>query len=242
MNLPTYCFYITEKGEIMSDFKIEKPTPYYEQFYHSIKKMIFEGKFKPGERIIETQLAKEFNVSKSPVREAIRILETEGLVTVDEKSRVIVYEPTIKDVEEIYFCRMALESFAVGLTTTISTDAELADIESTLKQTEQAILHSEEANTIITLNEQFHHLIVQYTHNRRLQKQLNDLKSLMYFFRILNFQGEGRADQILSQHWDIFSQMKKRNAEQASKEMVEHLKLDLSHLIGVLHTSETTEP
>src|SRR4051794_17322207 len=92
----------TEKGEIMNGFMIEKPVPYYEQFYHSIKAMIFEGKFKPGERIIENKLAKEFNVSKSPIREAIRMLEQEGLIVMDEKSRMIVYQPTLKDVEEIY--------------------------------------------------------------------------------------------------------------------------------------------
>ncbi|HWO97770.1 MAG TPA: GntR family transcriptional regulator [Bacillus sp. (in: firmicutes)] len=227
----------------MGDYTIEKPVPYYEQFYHSIKRMIFEGKFKPGERIVETQLAKEFNVSKSPVREAIRILEKEGLVIVDEKSRVIVYEPTIKDVEEIYFCRMALESFAAGVTAKVATDDELHQIEKTLMQTERAIHDSQSDDAIITLNESFHNLIIQYTQNRRLQKQLNDLKSLTYYFRILNFQGENRAETILNQHRKIFHHLKKREEEQASKAMIEHLKFDLQHLITVLPKStETTEP
>jgi len=234
---------LQKKDENMSDFIIEKPIPYYEQFYHSIKKMIFEGKFKPGERIVETQLAKEFDVSKSPIREAIRILEKEGLVIVDEKSRVMVYQPTMKDVEEIYFCRMALESFAAELVTKIATNAELDEIEKTLVQTEQAIRDSQADNTIITLNELFHSLIIQYTQNSRLQKQLNDLKSLTYFFRILNFQGENRADIILNQHRGIFECMKKREAEQASQAMINHLKLDLEHLIEVLpNSAKTTKP
>ncbi|MBT2696623.1 GntR family transcriptional regulator [Bacillus sp. ISL-40] len=227
----------------MSDFAIERPIPYYEKLYHSIKKMIFEGKLKPGERIIETQLAKDFNVSKSPIREAIRILEKEGLVIVDEKSRVMVYQPTMKDVEEIYFCRMALESFAVGLVTRIATNAELDEIEKTLMQTEQAIRDSQSNDTIITLNEIFHSLIIQYTQNRRLQKQLSDLKSLMYFFRVLNFQGENRADIILIQHRGIFDCIKKREADQASQAMINHLKLDLEHLTEVLsNSSEQTKP
>ncbi|WP_050182072.1 GntR family transcriptional regulator [Domibacillus robiginosus] len=227
----------------MSDFTIEKQLPYYEQFYQSIKRMIFEGKFKPGERIIENQLAKEFGVSKTPVREAIRLLEKDGLVVMDEKSRIIVYEPTLKDVEEIYFCRMALESFAVGLTTQIATEANIEEIEEILLKTEQAINDSLDANSIITLNEQFHSLIIQYTQNRRLQKQLNDLKSLMYFFRILNFQGENRAEIILKQHRHIFSYIKKREEEQASSAMMEHLKLDLEHLTNVLtNSADTTKP
>ncbi|MEH7417253.1 GntR family transcriptional regulator [Neobacillus drentensis] len=227
----------------MSDFTIERPVPFYEKLYHSIKKMIFEGKLKPGERIIETQLAKDFNVSKSPIREAIRILEKEGLVIVDEKSRVMVYQPTLKDVEEIYFCRMALESFAVGLVTRMAANAELDEIEKTLMQTEQAIQDSQANDTIITLNDLFHSLIIQYTQNRRLQKQLNDLRSLMYFFRVLNFQGENRAEIILNQHREIFDCMKERNAEQASQAMIKHLKLDLEHLTEVLSNSlEQTKP
>ncbi|WP_279401315.1 GntR family transcriptional regulator [Piscibacillus salipiscarius] len=62
--------------------------------------MIFDGKYQPGDRINETQLAREHQVSKSPIREAIRILEKEGLLTV-ENSKVVVYEPKIKDVKEV---------------------------------------------------------------------------------------------------------------------------------------------
>ncbi|MFS0776909.1 GntR family transcriptional regulator [Neobacillus sp. 3P2-tot-E-2] len=221
----------------MSDFAIEKPVPYYEKLYHTIKKMIFEGKLKPGDRIIETQLAKDFNVSKSPVREAIRILEKEGLVIVDQKSRVMVYQPTMKDVEEIYFCRMALESFAVELVTRIATNDELDEIEKTLMHTEQAIRDSQKNDTIITLNELFHSLIINYTQNSRLQKQLNDLKSLIYFFRVLNTQGENRADNILNQHRKIFECIKRREADQASQAMINHLKLDLEHLTEILSNS-----
>ncbi|RXT03727.1 GntR family transcriptional regulator [Ammoniphilus sp. CFH 90114] len=218
----------------MNDYGIEKKAPYYEQFYHSIKRMIYEGKYKPGERINETQLAKEFGVSKSPIREAIRVLEKEGLIVVDEKSRVMVYEPTLRDVEEIYVCRMALESFAVGLATTIATDLELQTIERTLQDTEQAIKERKEDREIILLNAQFHDLIVNCTQNRRLKRQLDDLKSLKYLFRILNFQGENRAETILSQHREIFDFIKNREAEKASKQMIEHLQCDLDYLLQVL--------
>lgn len=218
----------------MNDYPIEKRPPYYEQFYHSIKKMIFEGKFKPGERINETQLARDFGVSKSPIREAIRVLEKEGLVLVDDKSRVVVYEPTMRDVEEIYFCRMALESFAVRLATEMATDEEMDQLEQTLRKTEQAIHESQESNTIIALNELFHGLIIEYTQNRRLRKQLNDLKSLTYLFRIMNFKGDNRAEIILGQHREIFHYMEKRKQDRASQAMIDHLKCDLEHLTGVI--------
>ncbi|MDN7245196.1 GntR family transcriptional regulator [Planococcus shenhongbingii] len=218
----------------MSNFMIEKPVPYYEQFYHSIKAMIFEGKFKPGDRIVENQLAKEFNVSKSPVREAIRMLEQEGLIVTDEKSRMIVYQPTLKDVEEIYFCRKALESFAIKLMVQKATDDEVAEIENLLRETEAAIQESQDANAIISMNEAFHNLIIEYTKNDRLKKQVKDLKSLMYFFRIMNFQGENRANEILKQHSNIFVHIKNRDEEKAYQAMLEHLQMDVDHLMEVL--------
>ncbi|MEB5482259.1 GntR family transcriptional regulator [Shouchella clausii] len=218
----------------MKEFEVERPIPYYEQFYHSIKKMIFTGHFKPGDRIVETQLAKEFNVSKSPIREAIRILEKEGLVIVDEKSRVIVYKPTQKDVEEVYFCRMALESFAVSETTKIALDEDIHELEKLLIRTDQAISSKKEEDCIISLNELFHSTIIDYTKNLRLKKQINDLKSLIYYFRILNFQGDDRANTILEQHYQIFEFIQKRESEKAAKAMITHLELDLAHLIKVL--------
>ncbi|UJL47406.1 GntR family transcriptional regulator [Virgibacillus sp. NKC19-16] len=221
----------------MSNLSLEKREPYYVQFYHMIKQMIFEGKYQPEERINETQLAKEYNVSKSPIREAIRILENEGLLVVD-KSKVIVYKPTLKDVMDIYQCRMALESFAVKLTTKIATDAELKDIEDTLKTTETAIQAEEESNKIISLNENFHHLILTYCRNSRLQKQVNNLKALINYFRILNFKGELRAKEILGQHRKIFDYIEQRDEISASTEMIKHLELDVKHLMEILNVTE----
>ncbi|WP_046175562.1 GntR family transcriptional regulator [Domibacillus indicus] len=218
----------------MKEFSIEKPIPYYEQFYHSIKKMIFDGTYKPGERIVETQLAKQFGVSKSPVREAIRLLEKEGLVVVDDKSRVMVYEPTLKDVEDIYYCRMALESFAVSLTVALASDKELNEIKTALEEAERAIQRGAEASEIIALNAKFHRFIVQFTKNKRLQKQVDDLKSLTQFYRILHFQDQNRASIILREHQQIFGHIRSRNKEKASQEMITHLEHDLAHITQVL--------
>lgn len=224
----------------MSKLGLKTQEPYYIQFYHMIKQMIFEGKFQPGERINETQLAKEYQVSKSPIREAIRILEKEGLLVV-ERAKIVVYQPTLKDVEDIYYCRMALESFAVKRTTKIATDAELEHIKKTLKETEDAIKQEMKPNEIISLNEKFHQLILAYSQNPRLQKQVDDLKSLINYFRILNFKGEQRAMEILKQHRNVFYYMEQRDAEKAAAEMVRHLEMDVEHLVTVLPEEKNDE-
>lgn len=221
----------------MDRFSIEKPTPYYDQIYNSIKQMIIQGIFQPGDRIYEARIAREFNVSRSPVREAVRALEKEGLLMIDDKSRITVYKPTMKDVEDIYQCRMVLESLAAQLTTRFASNRELKEIESTLVHTKKHIEGDEDEKkkeTIILLNAKFHDLIVQFSQNKRLQKQIHDLRSLTYYFRVLNFQGENRKWFILNEHQEVFATIKERDEEKAGRVMTEHINNDLRHLKNIL--------
>lgn len=209
---------------------IQKPIPYYEQFYHSLKAMIVEGTLTPGERINETQLAKDFGVSRSPIREAIRVLEREGLLVSDEKAKVMVYQPTFQDVEEIYQCRQALESFAVRLMINAAQADETAQIGLVLEETRKAIHQEAPAQEIIQLNESFHNHIILFSRNNRLKRQIDELRSLMYFFRTYNFTGTERALTIEAEHSAIYREIKAGNQEAASKAMIDHLEHDLSYL------------
>lgn len=101
----------------MEHLPLEKAEPYYEQIDQIIKKLIFQGVYKPGEHIYDAKLAKEFNVSRSPVREAVRAIEKEGLFVLNSKQQLVVYKPSLEDVKEIYLCRGGLESLAVKLVT-----------------------------------------------------------------------------------------------------------------------------
>jgi DNA-binding GntR family transcriptional regulator len=197
--------------------------------------MILNGVYKPGERIVESKLAKEMNISRTPIREAIRALEKEGLVVIDEKSRIIVYNPTVADVQDVYQCRMALESFAARLTIQRATDSEIKQIEDTLLLTKNKIEQKGYLkDDVIELNFQFHNLINQFSGNRLLQTQLNNLKSLLHLYRILNFQGENRDWVIYNEHHKIFDFIKQRDEEKAAEAMVGHLIHDYTHLIEVL--------
>jgi DNA-binding GntR family transcriptional regulator len=219
----------------MESYFVEKPVPFYNQLYHTIKRMILNGVYKPGERIVESKLAKEMNISRTPIREAIRALEKEGLVVIDEKSRIIVYNPTVADVQDVYQCRMALESFAAKLTIQRATDSEIKQIEDTLLLTKNKIEQKGYLkDDVIELNFQFHNLINQFSGNRLLQTQLNNLKSLLHLYRILNFQGENRDWVIYNEHHKIFDFIKLRDEEKAAEAMVGHLIHDYTHLIEVL--------
>ncbi|AZV48799.1 GntR family transcriptional regulator [Bacillus halotolerans] len=218
----------------MDDFKLDKPTPYYLQFYFQLKKMIFNGTFKPGERINETQLAKSFGVSRSPIREAMRLLEKDGLLRADDRNGFSIASLTAKDVDEIYKIRIPLELLAVELVIDEANDEELQTLEKQLEETENAIRNGAEETEMISLNQKFHQLLVDFSHNRHLKNLLEHVNDLIHFCRILNYKGDNRPETILREHRSIFEEVKKRNKEAAKEYMMAHFNHDSEHLKRVL--------
>jgi DNA-binding GntR family transcriptional regulator len=226
----------------MDNYKIEKAPSYYSQAYTSIKEMIFNGILKPGDRIYESKLASDFQISRSPVREAIRSLEKDGLLLIDNKSKITVYQPTIKDIEAIYECRQALESQAARLTTLKASDKELEKIENILLEAKENMEHFDDKliKTIISLNTQFHNSILHFSQNNRLQKQSNDLNSLTYFYRSIDVYEHNRNMDIFNYHLKIFHFIKQRDEEKAAQTMYDHIANDLKHLKDILTMEYTS--
>lgn len=213
--------------------EVKRALPLYEQIYQSIKDLIFKGEYKPGEKIYEVQIAKDFNVSRSPVREAVHALKKEGLIIIDEKSQIRIYEPSASDVEDIYQCRSALESLAVKLTTQRASDRQLQKIEDFLTETEKE-LQKKNFQRAVELNAVFHETIMKLCQNKRLEKNLTDLWSLLNFYRVMNSEGEERLRTVFADHSEIFTSMKQRKAEEASNRMTDHIMKDLDHIFSVL--------
>lgn len=225
----------------MDNYKIEKAPSYYSQAYNSIKEMIFNGILKPGDRIYESKLASEFQISRSPVREAIRSLEKDGLLLIDNKSKIIVYKPTLKDIEDIYECRQALESQAARLTTRKASDKDLGKIENILLETNEKIEHFDDTliQSIISLNTQFHNLILNFSQNSRLQNQSSHLNLLTYFYRSIDIYEHNRNMDIFNYHLKIFHFIKKRDEEKAAQTMYNHINNDLQHLKDIISMNYT---
>lgn len=229
----------------MDNYKIEKAPSYYLQAYNSIKEMIFNGVLKPGDRIFESKIASEFQISRSPVREAIRSLEKDGLLLLDSKSRITVYQPTKEDIENIYECRQALESQAARLTTRKASNNELDEINNILLEAQRYIentnnnLDDDLIKTIISLNTQFHNLILNFCQNARLQKQSKDLSILTHFYRSIDIYEHDRIMDIFNYHLEIFHFIKQRDEEKAAQTMYNHIGNDLKHLEDILSMEGT---
>ncbi len=223
--------------------ELEKSLPYYDQIYHSIREMIFNGILKPGERIFEAKIARDFNISRSPVREAVKILEKEGLLVIDEKSRITVFQPTAREFKEIYECRIMLEALAAQLTARLASRKELEELGEVLAKTRMYLAEKDEQNrdAVIALNARFHDLITQFSQNRRLQQQLHDLRSLCHYYRVINFNGENRDWTIYKEHEEIYQHLVNRDEKNASLAMSKHISNDLRHFKKMILGSNEKE-
>lgn len=216
---------------------LQKPLPYYQQIQESIKDAILKGIFKPGDRLYESQIAKQYGISRSPVREAIKVLINEGLLLCDDKSQITVYKPALEDVIEIYECRIALETAAVALTAERATVDQIRELEKSLADTAIAI-ETENLEKIVACNAHFHDLTLLYSGNNRLIKLVDSLNSLIYYYRFLNMQGQNRPNTILKGHTEIFQAIKEKNPEKAASLLKVHTLEDLENLTRLIEGGE----
>ncbi|MDM5331690.1 GntR family transcriptional regulator [Neobacillus sp. CF12] len=208
--------------------QVKKSNPLYEQIYENIKESIIKGDFKSGERIVDGWIAEKLGVSRSPVREAFRKLEQDGLL-VNQDGTTLVYKPNVEDLIDLFEVRAGLEGMAIFLATKKITDEELQELEESLVRVKKAI---EERNTaeVIKLNTFFHGSIVKISGNSRLQEMMGKINNLILLYRNNFFAKYYGDDVFIEEHYDLFNALKSGNAEAASEKMRLHILNDLEQL------------
>jgi len=183
--------------------------------YQVLLEMIVSRKLKPGERLVEEQLAKNLGVSRTPLREAINRLSKDGLVLLQARKGASVREFEIDDVVEVYDIRMALEGLAANLA------ASNIDLKK-LKKLER-LFESSEAKDLLKADAQLHDLIISSCGNNRLIIALNDLKNFIEMFRIAGYTFTMRSIVATSDHLKILEALKNRDGQQTEKLMRKHI-------------------
>ena len=183
--------------------------------YQVLLEMIVSRKLKPGERLVEEQLAKNLGVSRTPLREAINRLSKDGLVLLQARKGASVREFEIDDVVEVYDIRMALEGLAANLA------ASNIDLKK-LKKLER-LFESSEAKDLLKADAQLHDLIISSCGNNRLIIALNDLKNFIEMFRIAGYTFTMRSIVATSDHLKILEALKNRDGQQTETLMRKHI-------------------
>jgi DNA-binding GntR family transcriptional regulator len=184
-----------------------------EAVYRVLRNGIVEGALAPGERLRSEALANELRVSRTPVREALRKLEAEGLA-VHAGVRLVVHAPSEQDLTELFYVREALEGMAARLAAENATPAEAAEIGELLDDMD-AVCRRGDLDALRRLTADFHQLVCRAAHNDRLLQLLAGLLDTARKIQTSTLFGEGRAAEALREHRDLVAAIAAHDADRA---------------------------
>jgi DNA-binding GntR family transcriptional regulator len=203
-----------------------KPRPLYEEVAELLRQRIFAGKasdMEPGAWIDELKLAQEYGISRTPLREAIKVLAAEGLVTMKMRRGAYVTEVNAKDLRDVFHLMAVLEADAAGTVASTSTAAQLQELEALHQQLEKAARDSKDHLKFFQLNEAFHVKLLEIANNRWAGQMVADLRKVMKLNRAHSLTRPGRIEESLAEHAAIMAALKKRDAAATQAAMRAHI-------------------
>ena len=196
--------------------------PLRDVVFNTLRQAILRGELEPGERLMEIQLAQKLGVSRTPIREAIRKLELEGLVIMIPRKGAEVAHITEKDMKDVLEVRSVLEEFAISLACKNATPEMIANLKASNKLFEAAVV-SKDVVEIVDADVHCHDIIYGMTDNPRLIQIINNLREQMYRYR-LEYVKDGRTHSVLiSEHNDIINKIAENDEESAKIVVKQHV-------------------
>jgi DNA-binding GntR family transcriptional regulator len=192
------------------------------EVYHYLRNAILEERLKPGQRIIERKVADKLSVSRTPVREAIRKLEQEGLVNYVPNRGAIVASLSATDVWEIYTIRSVLEGLAVRLAAQHLNSADMAEIEELMSQMEQA-LNEGDYPKLDKIHNAFHRRIIAAARSPKLEEMVLKQADYVAMFTRLGYNAPGRRWEARDEHRQMCRALKKRDVDEAERIARRHI-------------------
>ncbi|HNR05513.1 MAG TPA: GntR family transcriptional regulator [Bacillota bacterium] len=216
------------------ELKLDNYKPLREVVFNSIRGAIISGVLKPGERLMEVQLAEKMGVSRTPIREAIRKLELEGLVVMIARKGAYVADLSIKNITDVLEVRAVLEGLASGLAALRMTEEEIKDLELTARHFEQA-MNSNDVEGVIQTDIEFHEKIFKATRNEKLLQLTNSLMEQVQRFRVMYLNKAIKSTNLIKEHYKIVEAISRRNREMAeniAKIHIQNAEKDMMRLLG----------
>lgn len=195
------------------------PRALYEEVAELLRQRIFRRELEPGSWIDELKLAEEYGISRTPLREALKVLAAEGLVTMKVRRGAYVTEVSEKDLADVYHLLALLESDAAGVVAARASDEELASLQALHQELEAA---AGERDRFFALNEQFHMRVLELARNRWREQMVADLRKVMKLNRHNSLLKSGRIEESLAEHRAIVAALTQRNAALTVQRMREH--------------------
>ncbi len=207
----------------MINFDLQNHRPLREIVYEELKREILVGEIAPGTRMMEIELAEELGVSRTPVREAIRKLEKEGLVTIEPRKGAYASDVSIKDMVDVLEVREDLEAMAAAMAAQKVSDEEKELLVRVTLEYKEAV-EAGKTEDIIRCDERFHQLIVNCSGNKTLIQLFSQVQEMALRFRYLYYDDFSRYERMPMEHREIEKAILSGNFEKARVAAGEHVK------------------
>lgn len=204
------------------DINIDEYLPLREVVFRALRNAIVQGEFQPGERLMEVTIANKLGVSRTPVREAIRMLELEGLVVMIPRKGAEVANITVKDLKDALEVRMAIESLSVRLTCERIDEKGKEELKQVCIAFREAI-NSKLVPAIVEADEAFHNTIYKLSQNPRLINIAQNLREQVYRYRVEYVKDFSYHDNLVTEHDQITNAILLGDANTAERIMNEHI-------------------
>jgi DNA-binding GntR family transcriptional regulator len=195
------------------------PRALYQEVAELLRQRIFNRELTPGSWIDELKLAEEYGISRTPLREALKVLAAEGLVTMKVRRGAYVTEVSERDLTDVYHLLALLESDAAGVVASQATEAQMKDLQTLHRDLEKSIGNREK---FFQINERFHMRLLEIADNRWRDQMVADLRKVMKLNRHNSLLKSGRIQESLAEHQAIMNALLARDVTSATQAMQTH--------------------
>ncbi len=215
--------------------KLDNYQPLREVIFDTLRNAIVNGDLKPGERLMEVYLAEQMGVSRTPVREAIRKLEADGLVMMEPRRGTRVAEISVKDIVDVLEVRSALDRLATGLAAKFIQPAQIKQLEVIHKQY-ASYVQKENIEGAIKKDIEFHDIIYIASGNPRLVAAASSLKEHIYRFRVIYLRDISKAVDVEAEHAGILDSLRNSAETEASSLADRHIRHQMETIISSMES------
>jgi len=217
--------------------KLNDYKPLREVIFTTLREAIIMGELKPGQRLMEVQLAEKMGVSRTPVREAIRKLELEGLVNMIPRKGAHVARLSIKDIIDVLEVRASLDGLATALAAERITDDELRELKHVLTQFENYV-EKDNLSNIIKKDVEFHDVIYRASKNDRLIQIVNNLREQVYRFRVIYLKDFSSTKEVIKEHMEIYEATMEKDPVAAREAAKSHIRNQEMMIINAIRKND----
>ncbi|MGE4282422.1 MAG: GntR family transcriptional regulator [Clostridia bacterium] len=221
----------------LSKINLNNYKPLREVIFDSLREAIIMGELKPGERLMEIQFAEKMGVSRTPVREAIRKLELEGLVVMIPRKGAHVAELSVKDIMNVLEVRSSLDGLASALAAKRISKDELKELKNIVDQFAQYIERNN-MHGLIKKDVEFHELIYRACRNEKLVQIATNLKEQIHRFRVVYLKDYSSPKELMKEHTAIYQAIENGDDKQAHELAALHIKHQEKAMIDLAKAEE----